>query len=87
MICAGYAPVGQNTAMSTEYPCSAAGAGMVMRADVCWPAIENAMTGAIGAFADPLYVPTRTELDQAMAPDLATCSGVTSGVAGSKASD
>ncbi|WP_323804229.1 tRNA (guanosine(37)-N1)-methyltransferase TrmD [Sulfitobacter litoralis] len=53
------------------------GAGMVMRADVVGPAIEDAMAGASGRWPILYMSPRGRRFDQAMAQDLATCSGVT----------
>jgi len=53
------------------------GAGMVMRADVVGPAIEDAMAGAAGRWPILYMSPRGRRFDQAMAQDLATCSGVT----------
>jgi tRNA (guanine37-N1)-methyltransferase len=53
------------------------GAGMVMRADVVGPAIEAAMAGAAGRWPILYMSPRGRRFDQAMAADLATCSGVT----------
>jgi tRNA (guanine37-N1)-methyltransferase len=53
------------------------GAGMVMRADVVGPAIEDAMSGAAGRWPILYMSPRGRRFDQAMAADLAKCSGVT----------
>ncbi|MBW4961785.1 tRNA (guanosine(37)-N1)-methyltransferase TrmD [Sulfitobacter sp. CW3] len=53
------------------------GAGMVMRADVVGPAIETAMQGAAGRWPILYMSPRGRRFDQAMAADLAQCSGVT----------
>lgn len=53
------------------------GAGMVMRADVVGPAIEAAQAHAHGRWPILYMSPRGKRFDQAMARDLATCSGVT----------
>ncbi|QUJ75803.1 tRNA (guanosine(37)-N1)-methyltransferase TrmD [Sulfitobacter albidus] len=53
------------------------GAGMVLRADVVGPAIEAVMHGARGRWPILYMSPRGRRFDQAMARDLATCSGVT----------
>ncbi|MFY0647755.1 tRNA (guanosine(37)-N1)-methyltransferase TrmD [Sulfitobacter geojensis] len=53
------------------------GAGMVMRADVVGPAIETAQQGSHGRWPILYMSPRGRRFDQAMAADLATCSGVT----------
>jgi tRNA (guanine37-N1)-methyltransferase len=53
------------------------GAGMVMRADVIGPAIEDAMAQAAGRWPILYMSPRGQRFDQAMARDLASCSGVT----------
>tara|TARA_R110000796_G_scaffold2544_10_gene10011 strand:- start:8070 stop:8861 length:792 start_codon:yes stop_codon:yes gene_type:complete len=53
------------------------GAGMVMRADVVGPAIEDAMAGAAGRWPILYMSPRGRRFDQAMAQDLSNCSGVT----------
>jgi tRNA (guanine37-N1)-methyltransferase len=53
------------------------GAGMVMRADVVGPAIEAAQAHAHGRWPILYMSPRGRRFDQAMARDLASCSGVT----------
>ena len=53
------------------------GAGMVLRADVVGPAIEEASAHARGRWPILYMSPRGRRFDQAMARDLATCSGVT----------
>ena len=53
------------------------GAGMVMRADVVGPAIEDAMAHARGQWPILYMSPRGRRFDQAMARDLAGCQGVT----------
>lgn len=53
------------------------GAGMVMRADVVGPAIEDAMKSAAGRWPILYMSPRGRRFDQAMAQDLAGCAGVT----------
>lgn len=53
------------------------GAGMVMRADVVGPAIEDAQRHAHGRWPILYMSPRGRRFDQAMARDLAGCSGVT----------
>ena len=53
------------------------GAGMVLRADVVGPAIEDAMHHARGRWPILYMSPRGRRFDQAMARDLATCAGVT----------
>ncbi|XDA99142.1 tRNA (guanosine(37)-N1)-methyltransferase TrmD [Sulfitobacter sp. LCG007] len=53
------------------------GAGMVMRADVLGPAIEAAQAHAVGRWPVLYMSPRGRRIDQQMARDLATCSGVT----------
>lgn len=53
------------------------GAGMVMRADVVGPAIEDAQAHAHGRWPILYMSPRGRRFDQAMARDLATCAGVT----------
>ncbi len=53
------------------------GAGMVMRADVVGPAIEAAQAQAHGRWPILYMSPRGARFDQAMARDLASCTGVT----------
>ena len=53
------------------------GAGMVMRADVVGPAIEDAQSHARGRWPILYMSPRGRPFTQAMAQDLATCAGVT----------
>ncbi|APE42221.1 tRNA (guanosine(37)-N1)-methyltransferase TrmD [Sulfitobacter alexandrii] len=53
------------------------GAGMVMRADVVGPAIEEAQGQARGRWPILYMSPRGRPFDQAMASDLAACAGVT----------
>ena len=53
------------------------GAGMVMRADVVGPAIEDAQAHARGRWPILYMSPRGRRFDQAMARDLADCAGVT----------
>jgi len=53
------------------------GAGMVMRADVVGPAIEAAQAHARGRWPILYMSPRGRRFDQAMARDLATCTGAT----------
>lgn len=53
------------------------GAGMVMRADVVGPAIEDAQAHAHGRWPVLYMSPRGQRFDQAMAHDLAGCTGVT----------
>lgn len=53
------------------------GAGMVMRADVVGPAIEDAMAHARGRWPILYMSPRGRRFDQTMAHDLADCAGVT----------
>ncbi|MBD3664661.1 tRNA (guanosine(37)-N1)-methyltransferase TrmD [Sulfitobacter aestuariivivens] len=53
------------------------GAGMVMRADVVGPAIEAAQSSAHGRWPILYMSPRGRRFDQAMARDLADCTGVT----------
>lgn len=53
------------------------GAGMVMRADVVGPAIEDAQAHARGRWPVLYMSPRGRRFDQAMARDLADCAGVT----------
>ncbi|MDW4497293.1 tRNA (guanosine(37)-N1)-methyltransferase TrmD [Sulfitobacter sp. D35] len=53
------------------------GAGMVMRADVVGPAIEEAQAHARGRWPVLYMSPRGRRFDQAMARDLAACDGVT----------
>lgn len=56
---------------------SGGGAGMVMRADVVGPAIEDAMAHARGRWPILYMSPRGKRFDQTMARDLAECNGVT----------
>lgn len=53
------------------------GAGMVLRADVVGPAVEDAMANARGRWPILYMSPRGQRFDQAMARDLASCQGVT----------
>lgn len=53
------------------------GAGMVMRADVVGPAIEDAQSHARGRWPILYMSPRGRRFDQVMAQDLASCAGVT----------
>ncbi|KEJ90957.1 tRNA (guanosine(37)-N1)-methyltransferase TrmD [Sulfitobacter donghicola] len=53
------------------------GAGMVLRADVVGPAIEEVQSRATGRWPILYMSPRGRRFDQALARDLATCSGVT----------
>ncbi len=53
------------------------GAGMVLRADVVGPAVEDATANARGRWPILYMSPRGQRFDQAMARDLASCQGVT----------